>query len=156
VKGIAIGLMAFFALVGGAMYFAKHTLNGMEMEERTRGCVVEFADNVTWPSELTVKKGHALAVRGWSADTERGVIPDRVELLFADGGNEVAVGSSSPSIDRPDVAAEFHKPALKRSGFSVIANTSALQPGHWQIRVREYLPDRSVVCYSDKAVHIEE
>jgi hypothetical protein len=139
------------------MYVASHALKQIETEELSKGCVVEFADEQRWPGQLTVKKGHPLTIMGWAADTERGLTPSRLEILFVDGDrNESVVGSGTMTIERSDVVATFHRPGLLKSGFSIVANTSTVGTGRQEIRIREYFKDKSEVCYSDKMVRIED
>lgn len=154
-KGIVVALLAFVALILAAMYFASHSIDQQDKEERSQGCVLESVGGTQAPGDFSVANGATLVFRGWAADTSTGRVPIGIVIVLVDGDkNESIAGKGKPSIDRPDVVATFRKPTILTSGFEISGKVATPRVGTWAIRLREQFSDRSVVCYSDKALRV--
>ena len=74
---------------------------------------LKYAQNPVGWVELCRRQGNALDVAGWAADPNNAGQISKVEI-FLDNN---LVGVCLPSVDRPDVAAHLHNPAIVKAGW---------------------------------------
>ena len=99
------------------------------------GCSIEAirSEENTGPGTRIVRIG------GWSADLQRGVVPDRVWLVLSgEGGTfsaEAVTNRIQPAMRRVDIGRAFNNPRLETAVFDFSGIASALPPGAYGVTV---------------------
>lgn len=89
--------------------------------------------------------GWRLKVSGWISDLgDRPGLPQGLTRLTGPGAD--LVGEVAVTLDRPDVAAAFHKPAAAVSGYDQTLASEALAAGEYQVRVYRRVAAGWVSC----------
>jgi len=78
--------------------------------------------------------GSHFSLGGWAAEAGSGTVASKI-LVFVAGK---LVFAGAPNVDRPDVAAAFNLPSLRRSGFAVVLSRDQVMDGSMPRNVRVF------------------
>lgn len=90
---------------------------------------------------------------GWAADVEGGRIPAAVTLVLQSSSVTYSAGFPA-SVERNDVAKAFRKPALRHSGFDLIAGMGMVRPGSYDVYLLENFGAHSLFCATAKKLNV--
>ena len=90
---------------------------------------------------LAVKKGATLKLVGWAADPATH-LPSRGLMLIVDRVRRIDI-TNEYGADREDVAAAFHNPAMRSTGYAALLPTSALAIGNHTVQLGIVTYDQS-------------
>lgn len=97
-----------------------------------------------------VERGAKLHVGGWAFDRIAGNAPDNVHVQLVSEDQRTVKSFSAPrGRKRLDVVKAYGAPGAESSGFDVILETSALEPGRYAIYVLQGTHEKLLLCAND-------
>jgi hypothetical protein len=118
----------------------------------TSGGCLDYVDNRSAVKQVTVSDKSKVKFVGWTANVEKGTIPQFVYLKFE--GPMQAYLKIETRLNRPDVATYFNKLDLAVSGWEAYADLTALASGTYKVKIIQIEGKNGLLYDTDRSFNL--